>query len=123
GALEDYEHALVLYRGPFMEEEYTEWTEAPRSHYEALYIAALGEAADLHIKAGAPERGIALLRNVTELQPLDEVAACRLMRVWAERGDRRAVEKEYQRLVHALDQELKTRPLAETQRAYLKSLE
>lgn len=123
GALEDYEKALALYRGPFMEEEYTEWTEAPRTHYETLYISALGDAADLHLKSGALERGITLLREMTEMQPLDEPIACRVMKALAERGDRRAVEKEYQRLMQALEQEVGTRPLPETQRAHLKSLE
>lgn len=122
-ALQDYDTALALYRGPFMEEDYTEWTEAPRSHYEELYLAALVESAELHIKAGSPDRGIALLKSVSDLQPLDEPASCRLMRAFALRGDRRAVEKEYQRLGHALQQELRARPMPETQRTYLRSLE
>ena len=47
GALADYDAALALYRGPLMEEDYDDWIEAPRTHYEGLYLAALAEAARL----------------------------------------------------------------------------
>ena len=35
-ALTSYDLVLELYRGPFMEEEYEAWAEAPRAHYEKL---------------------------------------------------------------------------------------
>src|SRR5437773_2382783 len=55
GALADYEAAFALYRGPLMEEEYDDWIEAPRARYESLYLAALGEAGDLHLQNGDAE--------------------------------------------------------------------
>src|SRR4029078_7567939 len=49
GAVEAYETALGLFHGPFLEEEYAEWTEIPREHLETLHAAALKEAADLRL--------------------------------------------------------------------------
>jgi len=43
-ALAAYDAALPLYRGPFLEEEYDEWAEGPRSHYEQAWAQWLTPA-------------------------------------------------------------------------------
>src|SRR5262245_1736442 len=59
GALADYVTAIALYRNPLMEEEFDDWIEAPRARYESLYVAALGEAGDIHLRMGRADKGAA----------------------------------------------------------------
>jgi DNA-binding SARP family transcriptional activator len=117
-ALTDYEAALSLYRGPFLEEEYGAWTEAPRARFETLYLAALGEAARLQREAGDLETSLAYQRRRLEHDPLSEEASVDLMRTLALAGDRSGVEKEFERLSRALEEEVGSEPLPETRRAY-----
>ena len=117
-ALAEYEAALALYRGAFLEEEYGAWTEAPRAHFETLYLAALAEAARLHRDAGDLAAALACQTRRLEQDPLGEEASVDLMETLALTGDRGAVEKEFERLARSLADELGSAPLPETVRAY-----
>ena len=121
-AVADYEAALALYRGPFLEEEFDEWAEAPRAHYEELLLAALKEAAEVHLRNGNAAAAIDCLHRLAVRDPLNEETSARLMRALGAHGSRAAVEKEYARLQAALDEELGTSPLSETRRAYDEAL-
>ncbi|MBI1950455.1 MAG: tetratricopeptide repeat protein [Acidobacteria bacterium] len=121
-ALSEYDAALALYRGPFLEEDYEEWAEAPRAHYEGLHLAALKEAGELHLKEGDRDAGLGYLERLVERDPLNEEASARLMGALGGLGNRAGVEKEFGRLSRSLSQELSTDPLPETRRAYEKAL-
>jgi ATP/maltotriose-dependent transcriptional regulator MalT/DNA-binding SARP family transcriptional activator len=97
-ALRSYEDALVLYRGPFLEEDDEEWIEPPQAHYESLLDAALRESADLHGRVGRPEGSVAPLERLVERNPSDQPASIQLMRALGALGRKAAVEKEYRRL-------------------------
>ncbi|HEU5181501.1 MAG TPA: BTAD domain-containing putative transcriptional regulator, partial [Candidatus Polarisedimenticolia bacterium] len=118
GALVDYEAALALYRGPFLEEEYGAWTEAPRAHFEGLYLAALAEAARLYRDAGDLSAALACQGRRLEQDPLSEEASIDLMGTLGLAGDRGAVDKEFERLSRALADELGSAPAPGTVRAY-----
>ena len=117
-ALAAFDAALELYRGPFMEEAYEEWTEAPRAHYERLYVAALEEAGRLHTKCGEAGSELPLFRKRVEHDPLNEAASSDLMMALGRTGNRAGVETEYARLVQALAEEMDDKPLPETRQAY-----
>lgn len=123
GALADYTDALGLYGGSFMEEDYAEWTEGPRSHFQELLLGALGEAGRLNLEVGDPETAVSLLKRLVELAPLDEDASVQLMAALGSRAGRGGIEKEFARLTRALTEELSVEPLPETQRAYEQALE
>ncbi len=124
GALADYEAAFALYRGPLMEGEYDDWIAAPRARYEGLYLAALGEAGDLHhLKGGDAEAEAACFRALVERRPIDEQASCRLMRALGALGDRAGIDKEFSRLRQALADEWGAGPRPESRRAYDEALE
>ena len=117
-ALAEYEAALALYRGAFLEEEYGAWTEAPRTHFETLCLAALAEAARLHRDAGDLAAALACQTRRLEQDPLSEEASVDLMKTLALAGDRGAVEREFERLARALADEMGSAPLPETVLAY-----
>ena len=122
-ALEAYESAFPLYRGPFLEEEYDAWAEAPRRHYESLFLAALMEAAQLHVSSGDTDAGLACLQRLVEHDPLDEEASCRLMRALGKAGHRGGVVKEFERLTQCLRADLSTEPMLQTRKIFDQSLE
>ncbi|OLC53979.1 MAG: hypothetical protein AUH92_04890 [Acidobacteria bacterium 13_1_40CM_4_69_4] len=122
GALADYEAAMALYGGPLMEEEYDEWIEPLRSHYEDLYDTALVETADLHMNNGGAAAAAACFRTLVERNPIDGQASGHLMRALGALGDRGGIEKEFSRLCQELSEELSSPPLPETLRAYDEAL-
>jgi LuxR family maltose regulon positive regulatory protein len=118
GALAAWDAALPLYRGPFLEEDYDEWAEGPRTHYERLYSDALKEAGRLHVERGDPEAGLGWLRRAVELDPLDEAASAALMTAFGALARRADVEKEFDRLRKTLDAEVSSVPSAATRQAF-----
>ena len=122
GALRDYAAALALYRGPLMQEEYDEWIEAPRAHFEKLRVAALWEAGDLNLAAGDLEGAAACFRTLTGRDPIDVRASAQLMRTLGSLGDREGVEVEFARLQRALGPESSPTPHAEARRARQEAL-
>jgi len=118
GAIASFNEALALYRGPFMEEDYADWVEIVRTTLETLRRSALKELSDLHLQSGDPQAGIALLRETLALDPLDEAASVRLIRVLGARADRAGVEAEWRRLSYELSREAGARPSPETRRTY-----
>ncbi|HYS78201.1 MAG TPA: BTAD domain-containing putative transcriptional regulator, partial [Candidatus Dormibacteraeota bacterium] len=117
-ALADYEAALALYRGPFLEEEYHDWAEPLRTRYEELHLAALKEAGGLHLEKKDVAAAVDCLQHLIRRDPLSEEASVILMRALAVAGNRAAIGKEYDRLVAALHDELGKLPLPSTRRAY-----
>jgi LuxR family maltose regulon positive regulatory protein len=122
GALADYEAARTLYRGPLMQEEYGEWIETLRAHFEGLYVAALGEAGELHMKSGDAEAAAACFRTLVERDPIDGQASSCLMRALGALGDHEGIEEEFARLAQRLSEESSSSPLPETRRAYDEAL-
>jgi DNA-binding SARP family transcriptional activator len=120
-ALEAYDAVLSLYRGSFLEEEYEGWMEAPRAHYESLYLAALVEAGSLHMERGSKPSGLSYLKKRTEQDPLSEEASSHLMLALGEVGSRQEVDAEFERLGRALSDELESTPLAATVSAFEKA--
>ena len=121
-AASDYEAALALCRGPFLEEEYDEWVEAPRTHYEQLLLAVLKETADVHLRSGNTGAAVSCLQRLIAKDPLNEGTSTRLMHALGAAGDRTAIVKEFARLEAALSEELGTAPLPETRQAYVQAL-
>ncbi|HKQ96254.1 MAG TPA: BTAD domain-containing putative transcriptional regulator, partial [Candidatus Polarisedimenticolia bacterium] len=121
-ALAGYDAALALYRGPFLEEEYDEWAEAPRARFESLHRAALRDAGRLHLESGSADAGLALLAQAVALDPLDEEASAELMLGQGRCGHRAEVEKEFERLRKELREEDSGPPSPAAQQAHERAL-
>ncbi|GAA4215330.1 ATP-binding protein [Microbispora amethystogenes] len=92
--------ALEAYAGPLLPDDpYERWAQAHRDRLRLLYARLLRQA----------ERWDELV----ELDPADEEAHLALIRRHAERGDRRAALRQYERLDRALGRELGVAPGAE----------
>jgi ATP/maltotriose-dependent transcriptional regulator MalT/DNA-binding SARP family transcriptional activator len=122
GALAAFDAALALYRGPFLEEEYDEWIEGPRAHYEVLMAAALREAGRLHVERGDAAAGLAYLARAVSQDPIDEAASVDLMQALGRCGRRAEIEKEHERLRRALLDGLSAVPSAVTRQAFERAL-
>ena len=122
GALAAFDAALALYRGPFLEEEYDEWIEGPRAHYEVLMAAALREAGRLHVERGDAAAGLAYLGRAVSQDPLDEAASADLMLALGRLRRRAEIEKEHERLRRALLDGLSAVPSAATRQAFDRAL-
>jgi DNA-binding SARP family transcriptional activator len=122
GALLSYREAIDLYRGEFLEEDYDEWVEAPRSRYRDLLGAALVEAGALHRAAGSLEETRECYERLCRLDAMSEEASCLLMETLAAMGNRAAVEREFARLTEELKRELGLSPMAETRATYQKAI-
>ncbi len=123
GALADYDAAIALYRGPLMEEEYDDWIETPRTRYESLYLAALGEAGDFYLKSGDARAAAACFGTLVERAPTEEGVSCRLMWALGALGDRGRLDREFTRLRQALADEMAAAPRPETRCAYDEALQ
>jgi DNA-binding SARP family transcriptional activator/tetratricopeptide (TPR) repeat protein len=99
-AASDVDAALAAHAGPLLPEDVFEpWTETQRELVRQAHLDLL--------RAG--RRWVELL----ELEPADEQAHLALMREHAERGDRRAALRQFERLDRALRAELGVAPSAE----------
>ena len=123
-AIEEYERAIRLYEGEFLEGEFFTWLEPYRMDYRRRLLDAAREAAGIAEGMGAHLRAAPLHRAILEREPTDEDAARGLMRCLARSGDVVGARKTFKALSEALAEELgdaRVRPSAET-RALLAEL-
>lgn len=116
-ALSEYERALALYRGDFLAGEPYEWAAPYRQEYQRKFIAAAHRAARLAMDCRDTAKATDFYRAILARDPIDEEAACGLMRCYARAGDLNGVRKVYKVLVESLRRELddeKAEPLPET---------
>ena len=107
-AIERLERARALYVGNLLEGPDTRryaWVDERdgsgvtlREHFRRLFQNASMQLAELYAASGALDRAVALYRELTDLDPADEHLWQALFRLHAQRGDRRALMAEEQRL-------------------------
>ena len=123
-SLEEYERALRLHAGEFLEGEFFAWLDPYRMDYRRRLFDAVREAAEIAEGMGAHLRAATLHRAILEREPTEEDAARGLMRCLARSGDVVGARKAFRALAQALQEDLGdagVRPSAET-RALLRQL-
>ncbi len=114
-----YWSAIERYTGPLLpEDRYEDWTSARRETLASIYLSLLDDVAQLHEACGEISSAIAALRQITELEPGDEAAHVRLMRIYALSGRRPLALRQYEQLTHALARDLDASPALETQQLF-----
>ena len=114
-----FEQALSLYAGDLLlEDPYADWAAARRESLRALRQDLLSQLARLHEGAGEYGPGIERLKEVVALDPADEEAQRRLMRLYALTGNRQQALRQYQQCRADLRRELDAEPERATAELY-----
>ena len=116
-ALDEYERALRLYDGEFLEGEFFTWLDPYRTDYRRRLLDAAREASAIAEGIDAHPRAAPFHRGILKREPTDEEAARGLMRCLARSGDIVGARKAFMELSQALEEELGdagVRPSAET---------
>jgi predicted ATPase/DNA-binding SARP family transcriptional activator/DNA-binding CsgD family transcriptional regulator len=114
-----YHQALDLYTGDVLpEESYEDWAIIAREKLRVLYLTLLEELALLYERLNDPQGAIATLQRVTEHEPTNEQAQVKLMRLYAQVGQRHKALRQFQQLRHILQRDLGVEPAASAERLY-----
>ncbi len=107
-----YNRAIDLYKGPFLDEFYSDWVIPRREDLELRYLQALTRLAKLRAQEGSLEQALELLRTAVATDPFQEEAHHGLILYSALMGDRAAALRHYQTYVELLREELRAKPSA-----------
>lgn len=113
------EAAATLYGGNYLpEEQELEWILARREKLQRNWIGLLLDLADLRVAHNALSKAIDPLDRLLSIDPTNEAAVQRLMRVLAQLGRRGEALRAYKRLSSTLQQEYRIAPLPATRSIY-----
>ena len=117
-AVECWRQAWKLYRGPLLAADESPWTTDPRLRLQELYLGmlrGLGELASTHEE---PTLAIDAYRSLLLEEAYEEPVHRALMELYARRGRRDLVRRQYVRLQELLLDDLGIEPSLETQERY-----
>ena len=107
------EQAVELYRGPFMEEFYSEWTEIRRRELEDKYLKALSLLANFNSDRGKHDKAIAFLEKLIAIDPYHDEVYCQLMEWHLAAGDKVSALRTYNRYLDTVASEMELTPPAQ----------
>ncbi|HEX6250637.1 MAG TPA: BTAD domain-containing putative transcriptional regulator [Gemmatimonadaceae bacterium] len=114
-AAAEYERAVDLYRGAFLEgfyisdtPEFEQWVDEERQEYAALYGRALESLAELRAAAGDADGAVAAWRRLAALDPYSARTAIGLMQALVRLGNRPAAIQHARVHAQLLAQEFET---------------
>jgi DNA-binding SARP family transcriptional activator len=119
--LADMEDTAGLYRGEFLERfalpdcpEFEDWLQAQRETLLQRALSRLSVLADHHARVGAHQRALPFAQRFLELDPWNEHALRRVMRIMALSGQRDAALAQHDKWCRIVDDELGLSPSDET---------
>ncbi len=113
-----WQHAIDIYRGPFLQGHDDAWIEERREDFCAGYLEALTEMALARKAEDRPEHALGLfLRAITE-DPRREDLHREVMQIYADLGRRSEAAAHYQQLEQELKKDYNAEPEPETQALY-----
>jgi len=122
---DDLRRALTLYRDEFLtgltlpdSPEFELWLLGRRAHYRRLALSGWRYLADHAAGAGHSDEAIGWLQTLLRHEPLREEAHARLIRLYAQTGQRQAALRQYELCAELLRAELAVEPTAELQALY-----
>lgn len=120
GAVEAWQRAWKLYRGPFLQGYYEGWVTARRETFQRVYLELLKELGDIFIQLGRSGEAMDAYRTVLVEDQLQERIHLAVMKLYSQQGRRDLVRRQYDRLCNLLLEELGVAPMPETTREYHK---
>ncbi|HKV12977.1 MAG TPA: BTAD domain-containing putative transcriptional regulator [Thermoanaerobaculia bacterium] len=118
GAVEAWQAAWRLYRGPFLQGHYETWVTERREEYQRQYLELLRDLGDLYVRLERLEEAMDAYRSVLLEDPLQERVHLAIMKIYASQGRRDLVRRQYDRLSQLLLEELGVAPMPHTTRDY-----
>ncbi|MBI3931529.1 MAG: tetratricopeptide repeat protein [Chloroflexi bacterium] len=110
------EQAIELYKGPFMDEFYSEWTEMPRRELEDKYLKALSLSASSYADKGEYDKAITLLEKSVAVDPYQDEVYCQIIEWQLTVGDRARALRTYKHYVDITAGEIAIAPSARMQK-------
>ncbi|MSQ15653.1 MAG: hypothetical protein EXR50_07305 [Dehalococcoidia bacterium] len=98
--------ALQLYRGPFLPEIYSDWSEEVRSRLQDRYLSSLLTLARIWLERGAVDRAAELCDRALETDPYQEDAYLIKIHALALAGRVPEADGAYRRYVKVVEEEL-----------------
>jgi DNA-binding SARP family transcriptional activator len=115
----DYESALSLYQGDFLEENpYEGWAILPRERLRLAYLDTLDRLNQINFNQENYAMCIALSQHILTRDRCREDAHCLLMRCYSRQGQDHLALRQYQACVEALRLELDVTPAPKTNKLY-----
>ncbi|NLE50253.1 MAG: hypothetical protein GX613_02500 [Chloroflexi bacterium] len=109
--------AIDLYRGPFLQGHSDKWILERRRDYQTGYLEALSQMARIRLDEGRQENALGLLQRAVGENDRYEPIHRQIMQLYADLGRRSEAAAHYQKLVDRLKSEGAV-PEAETQELY-----
>lgn len=105
-----YERAIELYSGSFLNGKGYEWALEKARNLEKQYLELLEEAARFCIECEQPQRAVAKLYKILEINPFREDIHNQIILLYMELGRKNEALQQYMALEKLLREELGTRP-------------
>lgn len=111
-----WQKAIDLYRGPFLQGHSDRWILDRRADFQAGYLQALSEMAQVRLAEGRPEYALALYLRAVSENPTREDLHREIMRLFTSLGRRSEAAAHYQKMLHDLNNKIapETRAVYET---------
>jgi DNA-binding SARP family transcriptional activator len=114
-AIHEYHLAETLYQGEFLEEDrYEEWPTAERAHLRESYLGVLDRLSRHYLERSDYNTSALMCRKMLAVEPDREEAHRRIMRCYAQQGQRCLALRQFQMCAEALRSELDVPPSSET---------
>ncbi len=121
-AVADLERVIELYRGPFMEGCYSEWTEMRRREFEDKYLNVLSLLSSFYGDTGEYNRAIALLKKLIAIDPYQDEIHCQIMEWYLAIRDKVSALRTYKRYLDTATTEMGLTPSARMQELHKRIL-
>jgi len=112
------ERAIEIYRGPFMQEFYSEWTEMRRRQLEDKYLKAISMLSSFYGGKGNYDRAITLLEKSLAINPYEDEIYGQIIEWHLVVGDKALALRTYKRYLDTVAAEIHSMPSARMEKLY-----
>ncbi|WP_028612457.1 response regulator [Paenibacillus harenae] len=108
--IEDYEKAMDLYAGDYLQEFEYWWAECERQRLKLLWLRTSYQLAEFYLSCSLRDKAIEKYIEICDRHPQAEEAHFALMQIYAAANNRISVHRQYRLLSAALAEELSELP-------------
>ncbi|WP_044477999.1 response regulator [Paenibacillus antibioticophila] len=110
GTVADYEVALDICQGDYLQDYEYWWAESERYRLKSLWLQIATQLAEWHASHGGLEQALKRYQHICDRYPLAEEAHFALMKLYALLDNHALVHRQYRRLEEVLAEELNEPP-------------